>query len=165
MGDPAPDFRLQAADGSWVGLADFAGDKVIVYFYPAAMTPACTVEAIDFTAAAPVFHDAGYQIIGISPDGLDTLSEFESCNHLDLVLLSDPGHAAIDAYRAWGDKMIYGKTVTGLIRSTFLVQVDDAGHGTILEAQYGVRASGHVDRLRKHLGLAQGNLTASPSRS
>jgi len=153
MGDPAPAFRLQAADGSWVSLADFAGDKVIVYFYPAAMTPACTVEAIDFTAAAPAFHDAGYQVIGISPDQLDTLSEFEACNHLDLVLLSDPDHQAIDAYGVWGDRIIYGKTITGLIRSTFLVAVDAAGQGTILEAQYAVRATGHVDRLRKHLGI------------
>jgi peroxiredoxin Q/BCP len=153
MGDPAPDFRLQAADGSWVSLQDFPGEKVIVYFYPAAMTPACTVEAIDFTAAAPAFHQAGYQVIGISPDQLDTLNEFESCNHLDLILLSDPDRSVINAYGVWGDRMIYGKTIAGLIRSTFLVQVDDSGHGTVLEAQYGVRASGHVARLRQHLGL------------
>jgi len=152
-GDVAPDFRLHAADNSWVSLRDFPGQKVIVYFYPAALTPGCTVEAMDFTAASSVFREAGYTVIGISPDSPDKLATFTSRNHLDLILLSDPDLTTIKAYGAWGDRTIYGKVITGLLRSTFLVQVGPDGDGVILDAQYSVRASGHVQRLRQHLGL------------
>ncbi|MDR1808421.1 MAG: peroxiredoxin [Propionibacteriaceae bacterium] len=150
-GDPAPDFALPDARGDRVTLGDFAPGKVIVYFYPAALTPGCTTEAVDFTTAAPAFARAGYRIVGISPDAPDKLARFEAKAGLDLTLLADPDKAVIRAYGAWGERLLYGKKVTGVIRSTFVLDVDAAGHATVAQAFYGVRAKGHVDRLQRDL--------------
>jgi len=149
----APEFQLPDADGKPVSLKDFAGAKVILYFYPAALTPGCTVEAIDFSAARKSFHDAGYTILGVSPDEPERLLEFTAHNDLDVTLLSDPGLEVIKAYGAWGDRTLWGKVFTGVIRSTFVIDVGPDGQGTILDAQYAVRATGHVKRLRASLGV------------
>jgi peroxiredoxin Q/BCP len=153
VGDPAPAFTLADAEGRPVSLADFASSKVIVYFYPAALTPGCTVQAIDFSAAAPVFTAAGYHILGLSPDTVTKLHQFTDEAHLHLTLLADPDRTVIEAYGAWGQKVLWGKAVEGVIRSTFVVAVDEAGQGTITKAMYAVRAAGHVDRLRQELAL------------
>lgn len=152
-GDPAPAFSLPDADGRVYSLSDFAGRSVVVYFYPAAMTPGCTTEAIDFTAARDDFLEAGMDIVGISPDAPDALGKFRARKELKVTLLSDEDREAIEAYGVWGTKSLYGKPVTGVLRSTFLVDVDEQGNGTIRLAQYNVRASGHVDRLKRDLGL------------
>ena len=152
-GAPAPDFRLPDAGGRPVALGDFAGGKLIVFFYPAAMTPGCTVEAVDFTAGNADFLKAGYSVVGISPDKPEVLAKFIARNDLDLTLLSDPEKTVIAAYGAWGERNLYGKVVTGVLRSTFVIDVDAAGHGTITDAQYRVRATGHVKRLRDGLGV------------
>ncbi len=153
-GDPAPDFRLQGSDGTWTSLADFAGGKVILYFYPAALTPGCTIEAVDFSAAAPAFKEAGYTIVGVSPDTADKLTDFIKHSHLSSIfLLSDQEKTTLEAYGAWGERNLWGKIFTGVIRSTFVIEVDPAGQGTILDAEYGVRATGHVKRLRAELGV------------
>ena len=146
-GDPAPDFRLRRSDGAWVSMKDYAGSKLVVFFYPAALTPGCTVEAIDFTAAGPAFGDAGYAIVGVSPDQPETLATFATRHNLDITLLSDPELGVIKAYGAWGDRSLWGKVITGVIRSTCLIEIDQDGAGRIIEAQYGVRATGHVQRL------------------
>ena len=151
--DPAPDFRLKRADGQWVSLADYAGSKLVLFFYPAALTPGCTVEAIDFTTARDTFSSAGYAIAGISPDDPETLTKFMTQNNLDIALLSDPELETIKAYGAWGDRTLYGKVITGVIRSTLLIDVGSDGTGQVLEAQYGVRATGHVKRLLGSLDL------------
>ncbi|MDR2929690.1 MAG: peroxiredoxin [Propionibacteriaceae bacterium] len=151
--DPAPTFRLRGADGSAVALSDFRDTTVIVYFYPAAGTPACTVEAVEFSARSAAWERAGYTIIGISPDTVDTLAKFVRDNDLHITVLSDPDRCVIQAWGAWGDRMIWGKTVTGVLRSTFVVATDHDGNGTILDAQYGVRARGHVERLERQLGI------------
>lgn len=152
-GDIAPAFTLPDADGNLVSLADFAGRKVVVYFYPAAMTPGCTTQAIDFTAARDDFLEAGIDVIGISPDAPEKLATFRERKELKVTLLSDESRQTLDAYGAWGTKMLYGKAIEGVLRSTFLVEVDQNGVGTIELAQYNVRATGHVDRLRRDLGL------------
>jgi len=152
-GAVAPDFQLLDAAGARVSLKDFAGSKVILYFYPAALTPGCTVEAIDFSAAKDAFTDAGYVIVGISPDEPDQLRKFVTHNDLSITLLGDPDLTVIKAYGAWGDRTLWGKVFTGVIRSTFVIDVDSGGEGRILEAQYGVRATGHVKRLRTDLGV------------
>ncbi|MCL2736244.1 MAG: peroxiredoxin [Propionibacteriaceae bacterium] len=152
-GDAAPDFRLQDATQAWVSLKDCASRALILYFYPAALTPGCTVEAQDFTTATPVFDAAGYTIMGVSPDAPSTLARFIERHDLTLRLLSDPDRETLKAYGAWGDRMLYGKVVTGVIRTTFVIDVDALGHGTIREAHYNVRATGHVKRLRASLGL------------
>jgi len=153
-GDLAPAFDLLDADGKHWSLKSFAGSKVIVYFYPAALTPGCTIEAVDFTAQRDAFIAAGYHIIGISPDAPEKLARFIAKESLSVTLLSDSGKTVITAYGAWGTKMLYGKEVTGIIRSTFVVDVDEAGTGTIVSASYGVKATGHVGRLAKELGVA-----------
>ena len=153
QGDTAPAFTLPDADGREISLSDFAGRKVVVYFYPAAMTPGCTTQAIDFTAARDDFLEAGIDIIGISPDAPDALGKFRERKALNLTLLADESRQTIDAYGAWGTRTLYGKSVDGVLRSTFLIEVDDDGNGTIDLAQYNVRATGHVDRLRRDLGL------------
>lgn len=153
-GDPAPEFALPDADGRVVRLSDHRSRTVVVYFYPAALTPGCTVQAVDFTAALDEFTSAGIDVIGISPDTTAKLQRFRMRKQLRVTLLADPEHKAIDAYSVWGSKMIFGKRVDGLIRSTFVITVDDDGHGVVDEALYDVRATGHVDRLRKKLGLA-----------
>lgn len=153
VGDTAPAFTLPDADGRSVSLSDFAGRKVVVYFYPAAMTPGCTTQAVDFTDARDDFLEAGIDVVGISPDGQDKLGKFRERKHLKVQLLSDPSREVIDAYGAWGTKMLYGKAMEGLLRSTFLIDVDEDGVGTVELAQYNVRATGHVERLRRDLGL------------
>jgi len=153
QGDPAPNFRLHDAHGNWVSLADFASSKVILYFYPAALTPACTVQAVDFSAALPELREAGYTVLGVSPDEQPRLQSFIAKHDLTVTLLSDPNLSTVKAYGAWGDRMLWGKNITGLIRSTFVIDVNSDGHGTILQANYAVRATGHVTRLRESLGI------------
>jgi peroxiredoxin Q/BCP len=147
-GDPAPPFTLRDADGQPVSLSDFAGRTVIVYFYPAAMTPGCTTEACDFTAARPRLDTAGVTVIGISPDPPAKLAEFRSTSSLDLILLSDPDRTVLQAYGAYGEKQNYGRTVLGVIRSTFLIGPD----GRIEKAWRNVKATGHVGRVLAALG-------------
>lgn len=153
VGDRAPSFALPDADGTVVSLSDYAGRRVVVYFYPAALTPGCTTQAVDFTAAAAEFSSAGYDVLGISPDAPAKLQRFRAKEALTVTLLADPDRTVLKAYGAWGSKMLYGKEITGVIRSTFVVDVDAAGVGTIAVAQYNVKATGHVDRLRKQLGI------------
>lgn len=149
-GDRAPDFTLTSADGSAVSLGDFAGENVVVYFYPAAATPGCTTQACDFRDSLASLAAAGYRVIGISPDAEAKLRSFSDKEALTFPLLSDPDHAVADAWGAWGEKKNYGKTYEGLIRST--VVVDGAGHVAL--AQYNVRATGHVAKLRRDLGIS-----------
>lgn len=152
-GDIAPAFTLPDAAGTPVSLSDFAGSRVIVYFFPAAMTPGCSLEAVDFDAAMDDLAVAGYQVIGISPDPQDKLARFRDRDHLRFPLLADPGRGVLDAYSTYGSKMLYGKAVQGVLRSTFVVDVAADGTGAIAVAQYNVRATGHVARLRKQLGI------------
>jgi peroxiredoxin Q/BCP len=148
-GDPAPDFTLPTDDGSTVSLADLRGRKVIVYFYPAAMTPGCTKQACDFTDSFASLQSAGYDVLGISPDAPAKLAKFRERDSLSITLLSDADRSVMKAYSAFGEKLLYGKTVEGVIRSTFVVDED----GTIALAQYNVKATGHVAKLRRDLGL------------
>ena len=148
-GDEAPDFTLPDADGNLVSLSALRGQQVIVYFYPAAMTPGCTKEACDFTASMPDFGKVGLTALGISPDAPAKLQKFRDKEHITFPLLSDPDRTVLTAYGAYGEKMNYGKKIMGVIRSTFVVGAD----GKIEKAQYAVKATGHVDRLRKELGV------------
>ncbi|WP_144659932.1 thioredoxin-dependent thiol peroxidase [Paenarthrobacter nicotinovorans] len=148
-GDAAPDFTLQDATGKSVSLSDFQGRKTIVYFYPAASTPGCTKEACDFRDSLASLQAAGYEVVGISPDPVDALAKFASEEELTFPLLSDQEHAVADAYGAWGEKKNYGRTYQGLIRSTVVVDPD----GKVSLAQYNVRATGHVAKLRRDLKL------------
>jgi peroxiredoxin Q/BCP len=148
-GDPAPAFALLDQDGNKVALKDFKGRKVIVYFYPAAMTPGCTKQACDFRDSLDSLQAAGYAVVGISPDKPEKLAKFRDRDAVTFPLLSDPDKATLQAYGAYGEKTMYGKTVTGVIRSTFVVDEK----GKIELAQYNVRATGHVAKLRKDLGL------------
>lgn len=154
-GDPAPAFSLTDSQGQTVSLSDFAGRRVVVYFYPAAMTPGCTTQAIDFTAAAEEFEQAGVAVVGISPDSPAKLAKFAAKESITFPLLADPDKTVLQAYSAFGTKKLYGKEVEGVIRSTFVVDVDDQGAGTITLAQYNVRASGHVERLARELGVSR----------
>jgi peroxiredoxin Q/BCP len=149
-GDPAPDFTLPADDGRPVSLADSRGRRVIVYFYPAAMTPGCTTQACDFTDSLSSLQARGYDVLGISPDSPDRLARFRERDGLTIPLLSDADRSVMKAYGAFGEKKLYGKTVEGVIRSTFVIDED----GVIELAQYNVRATGHVAKLRRDLGLA-----------
>ncbi len=153
QGDTAPAFTLSDADGQDVSLADFSGQRVIVYFYPAAMTPGCTTQAVDFTAAMAELSVAGLQVLGISPDTPAKLAVFRASAQISFPLLSDPERVTLIAYGAFGEKMLYGKLIKGVIRSTFVIDVDSAGVGAIAEAQYNVRAKGHVLKLRRELGV------------
>lgn len=146
-GDPAPAFTLPAHDGTTVSLSDYAGRKVILFVYPAAMTPGCTKEACDFRDALAPLQSAGYEILGLSPDAPDKLARFAEKESLTYPLLSDPGLDTLKAYGAYGVKNLYGKEVTGVIRSTFVI--DEAG--VIAAARYNVRATGHVASLTKAL--------------
>jgi thioredoxin-dependent peroxiredoxin len=148
-GDEAPDFTLPDADGNPVSLSGLRGQRVVVYFYPAAMTPGCTKEACDFTAALPDLTAAGTAVLGISPDSPAKLAKFREKEHLAFPLLSDADRTVLTAYGAYGEKKNYGKTVLGVIRSTFVIDPD----GKIEKALYAVKATGHVDRLRKDLGI------------
>lgn len=148
-GTSAPDFTLLDQDGAPVRLADLRGTKTILYFYPAAMTPGCTTQACDFRDSISSLQGAGYRVIGISRDELSKLAEFRARDSLTFTLLSDPDHAVHDAYGVWGEKMNYGKVIEGVIRSTFVLDED----GTISLALYNVKATGHVARIRKLLGI------------
>ena len=148
-GDTAPAFTLTDDTGGQVSLSDYAGRKVIVYFYPAAMTPGCTKQACDFSDSLDALAAQGYAVLGISPDAPAKLARFRERDGLTITLLSDPDRATLTAYGAFGEKTMYGKTVTGVIRSTFVV--DEAGK--IADARYNVKATGHVAKLRKDLGL------------
>ena len=150
-GTPAPDFTLPDADGTPVTLSDLRGRKVIVYFYPAAMTPGCTTQATDFTESLESLHDAGYEVLAVSPDQPDKLAAFRERDQLTVTLLSDPDREVMTAYAAFGEKTLYGKVVQGVIRSTFVVDEQ----GRIEVAQYNVKATGHVAKLRRDLGLAE----------
>ncbi|MGH3342523.1 MAG: thioredoxin-dependent thiol peroxidase [Carbonactinosporaceae bacterium] len=147
-GAEAPAFTLPDADGREVSLSDFAGRRLIVYFYPAAMTPGCTKQACDFRDSLAPLADAGYAVVGISPDPQDKLRRFRDAEGLDFPLLSDPDRKALEAYGAYGEKQSYGRTVVGVIRSTFVVDPN----GRVETAMYGVRATGHVARLRSDIG-------------
>ena len=148
-GDLAPDFTLTAHDGSTVTLSGLRGEHVVVYFYPAAMTPGCTTQACDFRDSLASLTAAGYVVLGISPDPIGRIIRFAEQEGLTFPLLSDEDHAVAEAYGAWGEKKNYGKTYEGLIRST--VVVDEAGDVAL--AQYNVRATGHVTKLRRDLGI------------
>ena len=152
-GDPAPAFTLPDPDGHEVSLSDFAGQRVIVYFYPAALTPGCTTQAVDFTAAMEELNEAGLHVLGVSPDEQPKLTQFRERQSVAFPLLSDPDKTVLTAYRAYGEKLLYGKLVEGVIRSTFVVDVDAKGQGTVSVAQYNVRAAGHVDKLKRELGV------------
>ncbi len=148
-GDAAPDFSLPDADGNEVSLSSLGGQRVIIYFYPAAMTPGCTTQACDFRDSLSSLAAAGFAVLGISPDSPAKLAKFRDRDGLTFPLLSDEKRAVLDAYGAYGEKMLYGKKSVGVIRSTFVVGTG----GTIEQAQYGVKATGHVARLRKELGV------------
>jgi len=146
-GDVAPEFTLPDADGNPVSLASLRGKRVILYFYPAAMTPGCTKESVDFRDALPELEAAGVTVIGISPDKEAKLAKFRDRDELTFPLLSDPDTKTLQAYGAYGEKTLYGKKTVGVIRSTFIIGTD----GTIEKAYYNVKATGHVARLRKDL--------------
>jgi thioredoxin-dependent peroxiredoxin len=149
-GDPAPDFTLTDDTGGTVTLSDLRGRRVIVYFYPAAMTPGCTKQACDFTDSLDSLRAQGFEVLGISPDKPEKLARFRTRDGLTITLLSDPDKQVLTAYGAFGEKKLYGKVVQGVIRSTVVVDPD----GRVELAQYNVKATGHVAKLRKDLGLA-----------
>lgn len=149
-GDAAPPFTLTDDRGEQVSLSDFAGEPVIVYFYPAALTPGCTKQACDFTSSEPELTGAGFRVIGISPDKPERLAKFREKESLTITLLSDPDKTVAAAYGAYGEKKLYGKTTVGIIRSTFVIDAV----GRVVQAQYNVKATGHVERLVKQLDLA-----------
>jgi peroxiredoxin Q/BCP len=148
-GDVAPDFELLDADERPVSLMQMRGERVVLYFYPAALTPGCTTQACDFRDNLAVLRDAGTAVIGISPDQPGKLREFRDKHGLPFPLLSDPDHKVLEAYGAWGEKSLYGKTVTGVIRSTVVID----GRGEVEQAFYNVKATGHVAKLLKDLKL------------
>jgi peroxiredoxin Q/BCP len=148
-GDTAPDFTLTDDTGSQVTLSDLRGTKVIVYFYPAAGTPGCTTQACDFSDSLESLKRDGYTVLGISPDEPAKLATFRERDHLTIPLLSDADKAVLTAWGAYGEKKLYGKTVEGVIRSTVVVAED----GTVSHAFYNVKATGHVAKLRRDLGL------------
>ena len=149
-GDTAPDFTLTSDTGEEVSLADLRGHKVIVYFYPNAMTPGCTTQACDFSDSLSSLKAAGYEVLGISPDKPEKLAKFRERDGLTITLLSDADKSVMQAYGVYGEKKLYGKLVEGVIRSTFVVDED----GKVALAQYNVKATGHVAKLRRDLGLA-----------
>ncbi|KKW62118.1 thioredoxin-dependent thiol peroxidase [Mycolicibacterium elephantis] len=149
VGDKAPAFSLPDADGNIVKLSDYKGRKVIVYFYPAASTPGCTKQACDFRDNLAELNDAGLDVIGISPDKPEKLAKFRDKENLTFPLLSDPDRKVLTEWGAFGEKTMYGKTVQGVIRSTFVVDEK----GKIEAAQYNVRATGHVAKLRRDLSV------------
>ena len=153
VGEVAPAFTLPDPDGNPVSLADYAGRRVIVYFYPAAMTPGCTTQAVDFSAALGEIAAAGLDVVGISPDSVEKLAKFRQQQELAFPLLADPAKEVLKSYGAFGRKVLYGKEIEGVIRSTFVVSVDDDGVGQIDVAQYNVKATGHVAKLRRELKI------------
>ena len=149
-GDTAPDFTLPTDNGDEVSLSDLRGRKVIVYFYPAAMTAGCTKQACDFTESLESLQGAGYEVVGISPDKPAKLAKFRERDALSITLGSDEDRSVMTSYGAFGEKKLYGKVVQGVIRSTIVVDED----GKVALAQYNVKATGHVAKLRRDLGLA-----------
>ena len=149
VGDKAPAFSLPDADGKTVKLSDFKGRKVIVYFYPAAMTPGCTKQACDFRDSLAELNGAGIDVIGISPDKPEKLAKFRDRDELTFPLLSDPDKTVLGEWGAYGEKMMYGKKVQGVIRSTFVVDEK----GSIEVAQYNVKATSHVAKLRRDIAV------------
>ncbi len=149
VGDPAPDFTLTSDTGEQVTLSELRGRKVIVYFYPAAMTPGCTKQACDFTESLDSLRAQGYEVLAISPDKPEKLAAFRERDALTITLLSDPDKAVMTQWGAFGEKKLYGKVVTGVIRST--VVVDE--NGVVCHAAYNVKATGHVAKLHRDLGL------------
>jgi thioredoxin-dependent peroxiredoxin len=147
-GDPAPDFTLPDADGHPVSLSSFRGQRVIVYFYPAALTPGCTKQACDFRDNLTDLNADGITVLGISPDQPSKLAKFRDKEGLTFPLLSDPDHSVLEAYGAYGEKVLYGKKTVGVIRSTFVIDQE----GAIEKAMYGVKATGHVARLLTEIG-------------
>jgi len=149
VGDTAPDFTLPTADGGSLTLSDLRGGRVIVYFYPAAGTPGCTKQACDFRDSLASLQGAGFAVVGVSPDPVAKLAAFAADEGLTFPLVSDESRATLEAWGAFGEKQLYGKTVTGVIRSTVVLDAQ----GTVELAQYNVRATGHVAKLRRDLGL------------
>jgi len=149
-GDVAPAFSLVSDEGATVSLSDYAGQRVILYFYPAASTPGCTTQACDFRDNLSALTSAGYVVLGLSKDNIDDLKKFRAEQHLNFPLLSDQDVVVHAAYGAWGEKSLYGKIVTGTLRSTFVIDAE----GKIEHALYNVKATGHLNMLRKKLGLA-----------
>ncbi len=148
-GDQAPDFRLPDSDGNEVSLSDFRGKNVVVYFYPAAATPGCTTQACDFRDNLAELNDAGFTVLGISPDKQAKLAKFVADEGLTFPLLSDESRAVLTEWGTFGEKKNYGRTVMGVIRSTFIVDPE----GRIAKAMYNVKATGHVAKLRRDLGV------------
>jgi peroxiredoxin Q/BCP len=148
-GDPAPDFTLPDDTGEQVSLSDFRGKRVIVYFYPAAMTPGCTKQACDFSESLEALRAADTEVVGISPDAPGKLATFRERDGLTITLLSDADKSVMTAWGAYGEKKLYGKVVQGVIRSTIVVGQD----GVVTHAQYNVKATGHVARVRRDLGI------------
>jgi peroxiredoxin Q/BCP len=148
-GDPAPDFSLPTDSGDVVSLEGLRGHKVVLYAYPAAMTPGCTTQACDFRDSLASLRGAGYEVLGISPDQPEKLAKFRERDSLTFPLLSDPDRKVLTAYGAYGEKQNYGRTVQGVIRSTFVIDEQ----GRIERAMYNVKATGHVAKLRRDLGL------------
>ena len=148
-GAPAPEFTLKDAHGKAVSLTNFRGRSTVVYFFPAASTPGCTKQACDFRDSLTSLHHAGYDVVGISPDAVGQLATFAAAEGLTFPLLSDEDHAVAESYGAWGEKKNYGRTYEGLIRSTVVVDPE----GRVAAAQYNVRATGHVAKLRRDLKL------------
>jgi peroxiredoxin Q/BCP len=149
VGDAAPDFTLPDSEGNKVSLSDYRGQQVVVYFYPAAGTPGCTKQACDFRDNLAEFNDAGLAVVGISPDKVEKLAKWREAEGLTFPLLSDADKSVMQRWGAFGEKQNYGRTVQGVIRSTFIVDAD----GRIAKASYNVRATGHVAKLRKDLGI------------
>ncbi len=148
-GDEAPDFTLPTDTGKPLSLKDLRGRKVVLYAYPAAMTPGCTTQACDFRDNIASLKGAGYEVVGISPDSPARLAKFRERDALTFPLLADDQRTVLTAYGAYGEKQLYGKTVTGVIRSTFVID----GDGRIERAMYNVKATGHVAKLRRDLGI------------
>ena len=148
-GDPAPDFTLPTDGGTELSLKDLRGRHVVLYAYPAAMTPGCTKQACDFRDSLASLQAAGYEVIGISPDKPAKLAQFRDRDAITFPLVSDVDKTVLTAYGAYGEKQMYGRTVTGVIRSTFVIDPD----GLVERAMYNVKATGHVAKLRRDLGL------------
>jgi peroxiredoxin Q/BCP len=148
-GDEAPDFTLPTDNGDRLTLKDLRGRKVVLYAYPAAMTPGCTTQACDFRDSLGSLQAAGYEVVGISPDTPAKLAKFRERDAITFPLVSDGDKSVLTAYGAWGEKQLYGKTVTGVIRSTFVIDEK----GAIEKAMYNVKATGHVAKLRRDLGI------------
>jgi len=149
LGDTAPDFTLPTADGGSLTLSDLRGHHVVVYFYPAAMTPGCSTQACDFRDSLTALHGSDYTVVGVSPDPVSALAAFTERDGLTFPLVSDVDKKVLTQWGAFGEKKLYGKTITGVIRSTVVLDPE----GKVELAQYNVKASGHVAKLRRDLGI------------